>query len=59
MNPITLSKNIIIEFNGLKMMAHTSAYINLISFASFDESVYPPSDESFFSLFLFFSNNNN
>ena len=46
MNPITFSKNIKIEFNGLKMMAHTSAYLNLLSFATFDESVYPPVDES-------------
>lgn len=46
MDPITLSKNIKLEFNGLKMIAHTSAYMNLLSFASFDESVYPPCNES-------------
>ena len=47
MNPITFSKNIKIKFNGLKMMAHTSAYINLINFFTFDESVYPPENESY------------
>ena len=32
---------------GLQLIdRHTSAYMNLLSFASFDESVYPPCNES-------------
>lgn len=47
MNPITLAKNHKIEFIELKIMANASAFMYLLNFFSFDESVYPLVDESY------------